>query len=30
VGDAFGYITLGREIPSRIDRICAALYALAR
>jgi four helix bundle protein len=29
VGEAFGYVTVGDEA-RRIDRICAALYALAR
>jgi four helix bundle protein len=30
VASAFGYVEASDEIPRRIDRICAALYALAR
>src|SRR5262245_31530666 len=30
VGQAFGYVGAQTEIARRIDRICAALYALAR
>ncbi len=30
VAGAFGYVEIGDEIPGRIDRICAALYSLAR
>jgi four helix bundle protein len=30
VAGAFGYVEVGADIPTRIDRICAALYSLAR
>ena len=30
VGAAFGYVEMDGELPQRIDRICAALYSLAR
>jgi len=30
VGAAFGYVDVGEDLPRRIDRICAALYSLAR
>ena len=30
VARAFGYVDVGPEVPAQIDRICAALYSLAR
>ena len=30
VAGAFGYVDVDRELPQKIDRICAALYSLAR
>ena len=30
VAGAFGYVEVAEELPRKIDRICAALYSLAR
>jgi four helix bundle protein len=30
VAGAFGYVEVGEDVPRKIDRICAALYSLAR